>query len=344
MNEYNHYFTEALNCSNQSGKSPLVEEYEKALSTFFNVSNVVAVNSGSAAIQTALQTLGATQGKRVIVSATAPLPTLIPISATGAKITFVDCLPNSPNINPESLEAALGSDVVAVVEVPLWGYLHDYSDIVTILEKHRIPLIEDAAHSHGSTINGKYSGTFGTIGCYSTHQKKLLSTGEGGFIVTESAEIANSMRKFSRIGNLDGKTFGMNFKVSAFTAAVGLARLSNFPTVLANRRKSRTELLNLLKSSGLKELFHIGEPNGYNLVFDTAGFPKQNFDIAIAETGIELDTLKYGYKCGYKHQLFLDTALKCSNAESLISRLIQLPTDTDDNEIISEKVLKAING
>ena len=55
MNEYNHYFTEALNCSNQSGKSPLVEEYERALSAFFNVSNVVAVNSGSAAIQTALQ-------------------------------------------------------------------------------------------------------------------------------------------------------------------------------------------------------------------------------------------------------------------------------------------------
>jgi len=343
MNEYDHFFAKALSCSNQSGKSPLVEEYENALASFFKVSNVVAVNSGSAAIQTALQTLGATHGKKVIVSATAPLPTLIPISATGAEISFVDCLPNSPNINPESLESALDSNVVAVVEVPLWGYLHDYSDVIKILEKHGIPLIEDAAHSHGSDIDGKYSGTFGTAGCFSTHQKKLLSTGEGGFIVTQSADIANRMRKFSRIGNLDGKTFGMNFKVSAFTAAVGLARLSNFPTVLANRRKSRLELLNLLKSSGLKELFHIGQPNGYNLVFDTAEFPKQNIQQVISEMGIELDTLKYGYKCGYKHHLFFDTTLTCKNAESLINRLIQLPTDSDDNDAISENVLKAIN-
>jgi len=343
MSEYDYYFSEALKCSNQSGKSPLVEDYENALSILFNSRNAVAVNSGSAAIQTALQTLGATHGKKVIVSATAPLPTLIPISATGAEIVFVDCLPNSPNINHTELESKLDKDVVAVVEVPLWGYLHDYTEILSILNKHKIPLLEDAAHSHGSSINGKFSGTFGYIGCFSTHQKKLLSTGEGGFILTESSELADRMRKFSRIGNLDGKTFGMNFKISAFTAAVGLARIRNFPTVLEARRNSRTKLLTLLKSSGLQELFHIGEPNGYNLVFDTANLQKKNLIPLLAELGIDLDTLKYGYKCGYKHQLFFNPNYKCLNAENLIDRLIQLPTDIGNEEEIAKKIINVIN-
>ena len=172
MNDYDYYFSEALKNTNQSGKSSMVTEYEAALAKLFHSNNAVAVNSGSAAIQTALHVIGARPGKKVVVSATAPLPTLIPISATGAEIVFVDCLINTPNINPFELESVIDENVVAVVEVPLWGYLHDYSELLSILNKHSIPLIEDSAHSHGSSVGGKFSGTFGYIGCSSTHQKK----------------------------------------------------------------------------------------------------------------------------------------------------------------------------
>jgi perosamine synthetase len=143
------------------------------------------------------------------------------------------------------------------------------------------------------------------------------------------------------LGNLDGKTFGMNFKISAFTAAIGLARLLEFPKVLEMRKNGRSTLLSYLKEYAFKEIAHIGEPNGYNLVIDMGDNVKAELQMALTNAGIELDTTKYGYKCGYKHQLFLQPNLTCPNAESLIQRLIQLPTDSDC-EIIADKFIKAI--
>jgi len=339
MSSYDYYLEKALNSSNQSGKSALVEEYENAIINFFNVENAIAVNSGSSALQTALHAVGAKAGKKVIVSATAPLPTLMPISATGAEIVFVDSLPDSPNINPEALEIEIDPNVVAVIEVSLWGYLQDYKALLAILNKFNLPLIEDAAHSHGSFANDKYAGTIGTIGCFSTHQKKLLSTGEGGFIITNSSALTNRMRQFIRIGNLDGKNLGMNFKISAFTAAIGLARLSEFQTILYTRNNSRLELLEFLIPHGFKELTHVGTPNGYNLVLDIGKIPSEKLLNSLKESGIELDVLKYNYKCGYKHPLFLNTFKRCENAELLIPRLIQLPTDLCDNKTLSQKFI-----
>src|SRR4051812_26089627 len=154
----------ALASDQQSGKAPIVAEYDTALASYFGAKHALAVNSGSAAITAALSALGARAGRTVIASAAAPLPTLLPIAATGARIVFVDCKPDSVAIDETAIGAALTDDVVAVVEVCLWGYPQDYEPLLAVLRPRNIPLVEDAAQAHGSSVNGKYVGTFGTIG------------------------------------------------------------------------------------------------------------------------------------------------------------------------------------
>ena len=325
------FLQRALASDKQSGKSPMVAEYELALAAHFRTDFALSVNSGSAAIQTALAALGAGPGRTVIVSAGAPLPTLLPIAATGAAIRFVDCRPDNVAIDPAAIPAALDDTVVAVVEVPLWGYPQDYGPLLEQLEPRGIALVEDAAQAHGAEVDGRFVGTLATIGCFSTHEKKFLSTGEGGFIVTRDEALFERTKSFARLGHLSGRSPGMNFKISAFTAAIGLARLARLDEVVARRRANHAALLRGLASTGLSEMAHIGTPNGYNLVIDI-GEAASNGALAsaLAGVGIATDAAKYGYKCGYKQALFAGRSAPCPNAEALLGRLIQLPTDSAD--------------
>ena len=328
-------FKRNLASANQSGKSDMVREYEDALGDYFRARHVVAVNSGSAAIQTALTCLGAKAGCTVIVSAAAPLPTLLPIAATGARIVFADCCAGSPSIDPAQCIRLVDETVVAVVEVALWGYPQDYAPLLALLAPLGIPLVEDAAQAHGATCAGGYVGTIGKVGCFSTHDKKFLSTGEGGFLLTNDPDLGQRARRFARLGNLNGIDMGMNFKISAFTAAVGLARLAQLPEVLARKRALRLELLHHLGSWASAELGHTGEPNGYNLVLDCAGATPAWHE-ALAEAGIKSDVLAYGYKPGYCHPLFAASTSYCPNAVSLVGRTLQFPNKITDPEAAAQ--------
>jgi dTDP-4-amino-4,6-dideoxygalactose transaminase len=303
----------------------------------------VALNSGSAAIEAALVALGAGPGTKVAVSAAAPLPTLMPIIATGADILFVDSEADRVCMNVDDLASVFDDRVVAAVEVPLWGYPHDYSRLRAFLDPRRIPLVVDGAHAHGATVAGSRVGTEGTVGCFSTHQMKMLSTGEGGFVVTADAELAEAIRKYARIGGLDGRTPGRNFKPSAFTAAIGLARLTDLDAVVGRRRRTAREILDLLPAELRTELGHPGAPNGYNLVVDAGRHLPQRvarFVDELADAGIKTDAVRFRYQIGYNRPLTSRWQRRCPNAEALIPRLVQLPTDNVD----AEKVAQTVDG
>lgn len=326
MNEM-HQLQRALAESNQSGKSPLVTEYEDILLEHFGVAHAVAVNSGSAAIEAALVALGARPGRSVLVSAAAPLPTLMPIIATGADLVFVDTETDSPAMNPSDLIHCIDDSVVAAVEVALWGYPLPNDEVRAVLKSNDVPLVEDASHAHEATINGRFIGTLGTVGCFSTHQMKPLSTGEGGFILTDDAALAETVRRYSRIGSLDGSMFGRNYKPSAFTAAIGIARLPSLAERTSKRRIAAENLLLQLPTALQSEVAHVGTPNGYNLVIDIGDADLGlKFHERLATVGIRTDVIRYGYKVGYQHPIATRWARRCLNARPLISSLIQLPT------------------
>jgi perosamine synthetase len=313
----------------QSGKSPLVTEYEEALATHFRSGHAISVNSGSAAIQTTLATLGAGPGKTVLVSAAAPLPSLLPIAATGATPRFVDSKSDSPGMDPGAPSFRVDATTVAALEVPLWGYPIDYEPLRDALGS--TPLVEDAAQAHGATISGRFVGTFGEFGCFSTHQQKFLSTGEGGFILTDDPDLAGRARRFARLGGLQGRLPGMNFKISAFTAAVGLARLEQLDAVVRQRRAARGALLATLHPAGFAEVSHIGVPNGYGCVINCgSGRVDQE---QLFRAGIETDVHKYGYRVANTHPLFASASGAFPIARSLIANTVQLATGPQETDV-----------
>jgi perosamine synthetase len=319
----------ALASGQLSGAAEIVATYENALRAAFMVDHAVAVSSGSAAIQTALHIAGA--GTEVLVPAIAPLPSLLPVSAAGLRPIAVDTRPNCLDFDPADLLGKISSRTRAALIVPLWGYPIDMTETLGILEAAGIPLIEDAAHAHGALWAGRPVGTFGLAGCFSTHDRKILATGEGGFILTSSAATANAVRAYARLGHLGGHQRGMNFKLPALAAALGVSRLPCLPALIHSRTVNAAEIRGRLSACAWLEELHFpadGKPNYYNLVLlqkARSGEAARAALRRINEAGIPVDQRKYGYDLFYRRPLYSHLATHCPNAEDLITRLIQLP-------------------
>jgi dTDP-4-amino-4,6-dideoxygalactose transaminase len=251
----------------------------------------------------------------------------MPLVAAGARPVVVDVMPDGLGFDPEDLRRKAGPGVRAALAVLLWGYPQDLDAALAVLDPLGIPLIEDACQAHGATIGGRGAGTIGRLGCFSTHDFKLLSTGEGGFVLTDDA-LAREIARYARLGRLDGIHTGFNFKLSALAAALGLHRLSLFDTRLARQRSNARRLVDRLDGRVLDALATgAGESNYYSLVL-LANLPPPAFDRAaraLAGFGLETDKLRFGYDLVYRRPLFQHTATPCPNAERLVARALQLP-------------------
>lgn len=215
----------SFNCQKLSGTSDAVCAYGEALSQWFGVKYALPVASGSAAIYLALHALNIKQGDYVVVSALAPVPSLLPILQYGAIPLFVDVVYGTFEFDLRSLEESLKFNPKAIMAVPLWGYPMVSPSFISLANVYGIPIIEDSAHAHGTLERDVASGTVGAIGCFSTHENKLLSTGEGGFMLTNDEGLYNRAKDYSRLGYCEGEIMGFNFKLSSLQALLGSDRL-----------------------------------------------------------------------------------------------------------------------
>lgn len=328
-----------------SGTAQVVREYEEALAQTFQSSHAIAVSSGSAAIHAALRSVNVTPKSEVIVPAIAPLPTIFPISAVGAVPIAVDILPDTLDFDPEDLVRKITKRTCAAILVPLWGYPIDYHRTLSILANAGVPLIEDAAHAHGSRLGSRCVGTFGKIGCFSTHDRKLVSTGEGGFVLTSDPEIAEYIRSFVKLGNLKGDAWGVNYKLNALAAALGKVRLADLEKQIQTRTSNSRKIMQHIETSDdVAELGcpPNGIPNYYNLVLllRRDGCASREKMHALAERGIRTDQIAFGYDVFYRRKAYADLRVSCPSAEDLVSRVIQIPvhpkiTSEDINQIVT---------
>lgn len=318
-----------------SGGAPIVAAYEQALAAYFGSAHAVAVNSGSSALHAALHAVGAVDGAEVIVSAVAPLPTALPILTAGATPVIVEVLPGSLALDPDDVRRKLTPRSRAALTVPLWGYPADCHAAAEVLADAGVPLIEDAAQAHGTRIRGQLAGTLHTIGCFSTHDRKLLSTGEGGFVLTDDPGLYETIEHYTRLGHLRGHTHGVNYKLSAPLAAIGLRRLAHLDAQLQQRRANAARVLTALPDDGCLAEFIYGPgdaPNYYNLVLTTRT-PAGDAAARLAEAGLPPDTIRYGYRPLHQQALFARWASgPCPNAAALVAATVQLPVHPNLSE------------
>ena len=311
-----------------SGGAPVVSRYEHALAEWFGVRRAVAVNSGTSALHATLVALGVGADDEVLVPATAPLPTALPILTCGAVPVIVDTAPGSLALDPADVSDKITVRTRAAITLPLWGYPADDTAAAGLLKAADVPVIEDACQAHGTRIRGRYAGTLGRAGCFSTHDRKLLSTGEGGFVLTDDEELARKIDYYTHLGHLGGAVHAVNYKIAGPLAAIGLQRLPGLQTQLQARRANAARLLDALPGAGvLTELAyrHGDLPNYYNLVLVADSVRADTSAAVLASAGLPPDSIRYGYRPLYHRPVFAKYATVCPNAEALAATTLQLP-------------------
>ncbi|MDR5777740.1 MULTISPECIES: DegT/DnrJ/EryC1/StrS family aminotransferase [unclassified Caballeronia] len=234
------YRSSLLTYRDYSGTSTVVREYEKMLETYFQVNHVIAVSSGTAAIHAGLVAMGIGKGCRVAVPAICAVMTVVPVVQLGAIPVVIDSDGDSFCMDPKQLEREMEKGLKVVIACGMWGNPGTSKAMLSLSERFNVPILEDAAQSLGASTPCGREGLKGRIGCFSTHEYKLLSTGEGGFITTNDADIAERLRAFIRLG-FDGKAygnqFGVNYKLSGFQAIAGMNAIRNLASYLSRRQE-----------------------------------------------------------------------------------------------------------
>lgn len=227
-----------------------VSEFERAFATYLGVDHAVGVGSGLDALRLALEALGIGPGDEVIIPANTYIATALAVSAVGATPVLVDCREDTYQIDPELIEAAISPRTKAIMPVHLYGQSADMDAIAAIAEAHGIEVIEDAAQAHGTRFNGRHSGTFGRVGCFSFYPGKNLGAyGDGGMAVTNDGEVAERLRSLRNYGQrvkYEHVVKGTNSRLDTLQAAVlgvKLPHLDRWNGLRAERAAQYDELL-----------------------------------------------------------------------------------------------------
>ncbi|MBO06122.1 MAG: UDP-4-amino-4,6-dideoxy-N-acetyl-beta-L-altrosamine transaminase [Parcubacteria group bacterium] len=189
---------------------PKVKEFEKRVAEYVNAKHAVAMFSCTDAMLLALMVLGIQKGDEIITTPFTFASTGHVICHHGAKPVFVDVDPETFNIDPRKIEEAITPKTRGIIPVHYAGHSCDMDPILDIVQKHKLFVMEDAAHAIGTEYNGRKIGNFGDITCFSFYATKNLATAEGGMAVTNNEEWAKRMRILTMYGISDAREIWQN--------------------------------------------------------------------------------------------------------------------------------------
>jgi len=195
----------------------------------------IAIANGTVTIEAALRAVGVGPGDEVIVPAYTFEATASPVLQVGAIPVFVDVLPGDYCIDPAAFEAAIGPRTRAVIPVHLAMNMADMDAVMKIAARHGLRVIEDCAHAHGAKWQGKGAGSIGDAGSFSMQTTKLVTSGEGGAIVTNNQEVFELCQSYVNCGRASEtdafghRILGFNYRMTEFQAAILIAQLNRLP-------------------------------------------------------------------------------------------------------------------
>jgi dTDP-4-amino-4,6-dideoxygalactose transaminase len=217
----------------------MVEGLEQDLAQYIGVKHVVALSSGTDALFLGMKALGIGPGDEVITPPNSFVASTAAIAALRATPVFAD-VRDDQNIDPDAVAAAITPRTKAIMPVHLTGRMADMRPLIQLAERHGLALIEDAAQSVGSRYEERQAGTFGTISCFSTHPlKNLNAAGDGGFLTTNDAAIAEKVRLLSNHGLVDRNTvafWGTTSRMDVLQSEILRLRLKRLDGVIERRR------------------------------------------------------------------------------------------------------------
>jgi perosamine synthetase len=214
-----------------------VAEFETAFAKVVGTAHAVAVSNGTVALHLTLVAMGVGQGDEVIVPATTFIATVNAVKYTGATPVIVDVDPDTYCMSPVAARKAVTGRTVAILPVHVFGAVADMPALQAVADDNELTVVEDAAESLGAYGRSRHTGAMGLAGTFSFYGNKTITTGEGGMVVTDDAEFAETLRLYRGQGQTPGRRYwhhvvGYNYRLTEMQAAIGLAQLIKLPMIL----------------------------------------------------------------------------------------------------------------
>lgn len=332
--------------SGMLAQGPRVAAFEEAFAEFCGVKHAVATSSGTTALHTALLAHGIGEGDEVITSSFTFIASANSILYTGAKPVFVDIDPQSYNLDPEMIEAAISERTRAIMPVHLFGLSSEMQPMLELAEKHNLVVIEDACQSHGATYQGKRVGSFGT-GAFSLYPTKNMTSAEGGMITTDDENFAAECRIIRQHGmrrRYYHDDLGFNFRMTDVHAAIGLEQLKKLERFNAARQANAAFLSEHLTGVEVPQA-----PEGYVHVYHqyTVRVPDGRRDALVQhlqEKGIGFGIyypVPVHQQSYYVNELGYDQSLP--EAERAAQEVLSLPVHPGLSPADLEQIVDAVN-
>lgn len=219
-----------------------IKKFEEGFSNYVHCKYGVAASNGTTALHLALAALGIGKEDEVLVSTFTNMAPCFAILYCGATPVPIDIEPDTWNMNPALLEEKITPNTKAILVVHIYGHPADMNPIFEIAKKHNLFVIEDAAEAHGAEYKGKKVGSLGDAGCFSFYANKIITTGEGGMVVTNNENIAEKARSLGSLAYGKENRFmhedvGFNYRMTNLQAALGCAQIKNIDMVIEKKRE-----------------------------------------------------------------------------------------------------------
>jgi perosamine synthetase len=236
------YVLDCLDSTWISSSGKYLERFESSFAEFCGVRHAVSCCNGTVAVHLALMAHGVGPGDEVIVPTLTYVASANPVVYCGGQPVFVDAEPRTWNMDPERLAEAITPRTRGIVVVHLYGHPTDMDPILELAERHGLWVIEDAAEAHGATYRGRIAGSMGSLATFSFYGNKIITSGEGGMVVTDDERLATLVRQLHGQGQDPQRRYwfpmvGFNYRMTNIEAAIGLAQLERIDWHLARRRE-----------------------------------------------------------------------------------------------------------
>ena len=329
-----------------------VSDFESDFSSYIEAKHSSAVSNGTAALDLVMRAVGIDAEDEVIVPGFTFIATANSVIFQKAKPVFADVLDDPFNIDPKDVAEKITPKTKAVIAVHLFGQTADMKTLTEICEDKKIALIEDACQAHGAKQNSRMAGNLGTAGCFSFYPTKNMTTGEGGMITTNDAEIDRKVRILRDQGQTEKYVHamvGFNFRMTNIAAAIGIEQLKKLPEFVRKRQENAKKL-----NDGIGRIDGLTVPvvkeNNEHAYHQYVIKVEENFKMTRDELAAKLREKGIGTAVHYPTPIHLQPAYRslgypeelCPVSRSLSNKVLSLPVHPAVTEENIKEILSAL--
>jgi len=349
------YVGEAVSNGWIASEGRFIKEFERAWANYCGVPYGVAVCSGTAALELAMQALDLPAGSEVILPSFTIISSVAAVLRVGCKPVLVDCEPDTWCLDVAEVARKITEHTRAIMPVHIYGHMADMDPLMELARRFNLAVVEDAAEAHGGEYRGHRAGSFGNMGCFSFYANKIVTTGEGGMVITANADLAENLRSLRNLAFRSSRRFlhtelGHSFRMTNVQAAIGLAQVERIDDHVARKRKIATRYTERLQEisglrtpverAGVKSVYWMyGVVLDDNVPMDAAMFASR-----LRECGVESRPFFLGM---HEQPVFIDRGLfqgeRFPVTERLARRGLYLPSGLGLSETDIDAVCTAVH-